>query len=202
MTQRAHGTDTDAAIVILAGGEARRLPGKLQRPIDGEPMLVRIFERLRGRWPIVIAARSGFPPELDVRLPCPILIDRWPKQGPLAALVSAAGSLQTRRIYAVAGDLPFVDLSTLERLHAAWENGDEAVLYGNAERLEPLAALYDRAALLREGFALLQNGTGAMHALIERLRTRVVESDSFHFLNVNTPDDLARATAGAKKGSP
>ena len=201
MTQPASDAEIDATIVILAGGEARRLPDKLQRPIEGEPLLVRVFERLRGRWPIAIAARSGFPAELDARLSCPILIDRWPNQGPLAALVSAAGSLQAQRIFAVAGDLPFIDIPMLERLHAAWQSGDEAVVYRRGERLEPLAALYDRAALLREGFALVQHGTGAMHALIERLRARFIESDSFQFLNVNTPDDLARATAHAAKGS-
>ncbi len=192
----------DAAIVILAGGKASRLPGKLEREIGGEPLLVRVFERLGGRWPIAIAARGGFSPELDERLACPVVIDRWPDAGPLGALVSAAGALRARRIFAVAGDLPLIERTALERLDAAWTPQDEAVLYRHDGRLEPLAALYDRAALLREGFALLREGTGAMHALIERLRSRTISGDDRWFLNVNTPEDFVRACATPSKGTP
>ncbi len=192
----------DAAIVILAGGMASRLPGKLEREIGGEPLLVRVFERLGGRWPIAIAARGGFPPELDERLACPVVIDRWPGAGPLGALVSAAGALRAPRIFAVAGDLPLIERTALERLDAAWTPQDEAVVYRHDGRLEPLAALYDRAALLREGFALLREGKGAMQALIERLRSRIISGDDRWFLNVNTPEDLLRACAAPPKGTP
>ena len=191
----------DPTIVILAGGHARRLPDKLAREIQGEPMLVRVFERLRGRWPIAIAARGGFPPELDARLACTVVVDRWPGKGPLAALVSAAGALDATRLFVVAGDLPFIDRAALERLMESWNGGDEAVVFRVGDRLQPLAALYDRAALLREGFDLLRSGTGAMHALLERLKVRIVPSEASSFFNVNTPDDFDRAIHHATKGT-
>jgi molybdopterin-guanine dinucleotide biosynthesis protein A len=57
-----------------------------------------------------------------------------------------------------------------------------------------LAALYLRDAFLREGLPVLSGGNGAMHAAVERLKTRYVEiepADENIFANVNTPDEYA-----------
>jgi molybdopterin-guanine dinucleotide biosynthesis protein A len=185
----------DAAIVILAGGEATRLPGKLERPIEGEPMLLRVYRRARATaWPVYVAAKGSFSSGIDAQLDCPILIDRWPRGGPLTALVSACGSIPHPRIFALAADEPNVDAALLETLATAWQPGDEAVVPEHDGRVEPLVALYERATLLREGFPLCVRGDAAMHALVERARMRRVRVDPAYFANVNTPADFRRAT--------
>jgi len=56
----------DAAILLLAGGKARRFPGKLERHLDGEPMIVRSYRRLRASpWPVYVAAKATFPAPID-----------------------------------------------------------------------------------------------------------------------------------------
>ncbi len=183
----------DAAIVILAGGEATRFPGKLEREIDGTPMVVRVYERLRGARPIYIAGKGGFPGALDARLDCTLIVDRQPGRGPLAALIGACGAIDAPRVFAVAADLPNLDAALLDELERAWVDGDEAIVPKHEGGIEPLAALYDRTAVLERGFALLERRKRAMRDLLAGLRVRYVPMDSARFVNVNTPADLERA---------
>ena len=184
----------DLAIVILAGGRATRFPGKLEASLDGVPLLARVYENLREAAPVVIAGRGGFSDALDMRLDCPLVIDRVPDRGPLGGLVTACGAVRAARVFAVAGDAPHVNASVLDALLDAWRAGDEAVVPSHGERIEPLAALYDREALLREGSALLaERASASMHACVERLRARTVTMGADLFTNVNTADDLLRS---------
>lgn len=191
----------DAAIIILAGGEATRLPSKLEREIEGEPMLLRVFHKVRGRWPIFVAGSGNLSPTLDAGLECPLLIDRWSRRGPLAALVSAASAIAQPRIFAVAGDAPNVTLDVLELLANAWQPECDAVVAYRDSTSEPLVAIYDRIALVREGFDLLAAGASAMHSLLDRLATVRIAFDASVLLNVNTAADYMLAASSCTKGS-
>ena len=79
----------------------------------------------------------------------------------------------------------------LDELSASWQPGDEAVVPEHDGRLEPLAALYDRYAVLREGLELRRRGRTAMRDLLARLRVRALPADGRYFINVNREDDLA-----------
>lgn len=187
-------TRASAAVVVLAGGRATRLPGKLARPIGGEPMLQRVCnEARRMGLPVYLAGSRRFSPALAHRLNLPLLEDRWPGGGPLRALYSAAAALDCQRIFALAGDEVGAGAPLLRMLEAAWCEGDEAVVPRHAGRLEPLAALYVRRALLREAEASFARREEALHALIARLRARFVEVSADGFVNVNTPGDAVRA---------
>lgn len=178
-------TTNNLTVVILAGGRATRLPGKLQRQIDGEPLLERVYRRVRDIGPVVLSvAREG-----EMRLGCREVVDRWPDQGPLAGLLSACGELSSERVFAVAGDAPNVDGRIAEALLAAWRDGDEAAVPEHGGVLEPLAAIYLRTAIEREGPGVLA-GDRSMHALLARLRVRRVPLPAQSFANINTLQDL------------
>ncbi|HTX56367.1 MAG TPA: molybdenum cofactor guanylyltransferase [Candidatus Acidoferrales bacterium] len=180
----------DLAIVILAGGRATRFPGKLEARFAGEPLLAHVYHHLRDFAPVMIAGRDTFSHELDTLLECPIVVDRWPDRGPLGGLLSAAHETNAGYLFAVAGDAPLVTRDVLETLLATWEPGDEAVVPEHDRGIEPLASLYDRAALLREGWDVLHGDDRSMHALIGRLRARRIAIGARFFANVNTADDL------------
>jgi molybdenum cofactor guanylyltransferase len=182
----------DLAIVILAGGRATRFPGKLEATLDGEPLLARVYRHVRDIAPTMIAGRDTFSSDLDALLDCPIVVDRWPDRGPLGGLLSAAHEAAAPRIFVVAGDAPLVTEELVNVLLAAWANGDEAVVPEHNGRLEPLAALYDREALLREAWDCLHGEDCSMHALLDRLRVRHVACDASSFANINTSADLAQ----------
>lgn len=181
----------ELAVVILAGGESTRLPGKLESDAGGVPLLVRVYRNVRDAGPVVISANRTFPPEIDAELACPIVVDKKPGRGPLGGLVSAFEYVRTPRVFVAAGDAPFIDNSCVRELLEQWEDGIEAVVPVNgAGRLEPLCALYDRAAFLTAAGAVLACGSGGPAAVAEHLRTKRVRlSDERVFANVNTASD-------------
>ena len=198
MREPASGSE-DVGIAILAGGEASRLPGKLTLSAPDVPMIVRVYRNVSPGRPTWIACREPFAPDVDSLLDCAKVFDRQGARGPLAGLLSAMEQMPTRRVFAAAGDAPFLDAGFIDRLAAAWQPGDEAVvpMHGDARkrRFEPLAALYDRRAFLREGERAMSDG-GSLHAVLERLRVRpypISARDTRIFTNVNTPEDYAAA---------
>ncbi len=182
--------------VILAGGRASRLPGKLERDVGGEPLLAHVYHNLVNAAPVVIAVAGSFTPELDAILDCPFVVDRYPGRGPLAGLLSACSELDTPWIFAVAGDAPHVTPQVLDALLKARREEDEAIVCEHDGQLEPLASLYRRDALEREGHDVLHEGNASMHALLERLRIRRVTLPADIFLNINTAADLEAAHKG------
>jgi molybdopterin-guanine dinucleotide biosynthesis protein A len=190
------------AIVLLAGGASSRFPGKLEQLVGGEPMLVRVYRRMReSGLPVYVAAKGTFPTAIDALLDCTIVVDRRPGSGPLGGFYSACGEIRANRVYAVAADQPSIDRSVLDRLAERWEPGDEAVVPEHGGHIEPLAALYERSAVLRESFTLLRHGNGAMHAFIERTRARFVPMPPDCFRNVNEAKDLWPSSAPAPSGA-
>src|SRR5579864_5782849 len=136
-------------VLILAGGEASRLPGKLEaRTCEGLPLVVAVYEHMRAAGPVYVSARGNFLPGTDWALPCPIIIDRFGGRGPLGGIATALPRMETRLVFLVAADAPFVTAETLDELRSFWDPGLEAVVPVNAAGvLEPLCALYERLAL-------------------------------------------------------
>jgi molybdopterin-guanine dinucleotide biosynthesis protein A len=177
------------AVVIVAGGKATRLPGKLEIDAGGKPLLLRVYENVKSIGPVYVSANRSFAPEIDAALECPVVIDRWPDRGPLAGLYSALAAVREERVFAVAGDAPFVDARTVLELARHWEPGIQAVIPVNAAgRLEPLCALYDRMAVVNAAPAILRESSGGVALLVERLRSKRIRlPDERVFANVNTP---------------
>jgi molybdopterin-guanine dinucleotide biosynthesis protein A len=191
-----------ASVILLAGGRATRLPGKLALPIEGVPLLVRAYRNLASdeREIVLSLGATGFDPALKALLPIPFVVDRYEGRGPLGGLISVMEGLEAERVFAIAGDMPRIDAAFLERMEAGWHPGDEALVPAyestTGRRLEPLAALYDRRGFLREGHRVLHDGGGAMHAVIAALRTRYTQSEPPQlFANLNTLADVAALEA-------
>jgi len=180
--------------IVLAGGEATRLPGKLFMDAGDLPLLVRVYRNVCAGRETMLSCKGALPYEIDLLIDAPAVIDRWPLRGPLSGLLSTMSEMRSPWVFAVAGDAPFVDAAFIDALEARIEPGDEAVvprrLRDGEPQIEPLAALYLRAAFLREGLPVLSGGNGALRLVIERLRTRFVDvGDERIFANVNTPAD-------------
>lgn len=180
--------------IVLAGGEATRLPGKLFMDAGDLPLLVRVYRNVSVGRPTLISCNGALPYEIDLLIDAPAVVDRWPLRGPLSGLLSTIGEARTPWVFAAAGDAPFLDAAFIDALAARIEPGDEAVvprrLRDGRPEIEPLAALYDCSAFLREGLPALSNGQGSLHMVIDRLKTRFVDiADERIFANVNTRAD-------------
>lgn len=187
--------DSDVTVVLLAGGEATRLPGKLERTDAGDPLIVRAYERFAPFYPVVISASATFAPAIDARLACPIVVDRWCRRGPLAGLLSAFAAVRTPLICAIAADLPDIDAAVVQALRDAYDPAVDAVVPAHERGIEPLCALYDRAAFERVALPVLIDGTAAVRDALARLRVATVALPAHRFANINTLADWARAFA-------
>jgi len=187
-------------IVLLAGGSATRLPGKLALPIQGEPMLLRVYHRLvDGVRPCVVSARHPLDDRLAAAIDAPVVFDDRGDVGPLGAIITVASTLTTPLFFAAAGDLPELDSSFIDDLESAYDRqaaageAPEAVVpaWPNGD-LEPLAALYETKAATRAGSAALGSGRRRVSAMIENLRVLrfdVRPQDERRLANVNTRPD-------------
>jgi molybdopterin-guanine dinucleotide biosynthesis protein A len=189
MTAAAH---DDCGVVILAGGAATRLPNKLSLDAGNVPLLVRVYRNVADTRATYLSCNAPLMPELAALVPAQVVIDRWPRGGPLGGLLSTLEAVPAPWIFAVAGDAPHINAALIATLLRSREPGDEAVVPRHDGRLEPLAALYERAAFLREGSPVFHQGRGALIDVIARLRTRFIDiEDTTIFTNINTPADYA-----------
>lgn len=185
----------DVTVVLLAGGEATRLPGKLERTDAGDPLIVRAYERFAPAYPVVVSASATFAPETDARLDCTVVIDRWARRGPLAGMLSAFSAVRTSLACVIAADLPAVDATVVRTLCDAYDAAAEAVVPSHERGIEPLCALYDRAAFERVALPVLTRGTAAVRDALAQLRVRTVDMPAHLFANINTHADWASAFA-------
>ena len=184
------GPEAGTGVIILAGGEAARLPGKLELDAGGMPLILRVLQNVRAAGPVYVSANRSFPPEIDMALHCPIVVDRHPGRGPLSGLLSTLPYVREPWVFVTAGDAPAVTAAVATELAFAWKPGDEAIVPENAAgRLEPLCALYERAAFLDAAPAVLR-ASGGVAAVVEHLQAKRVRlSDERVFASVNTPAD-------------
>ena len=88
---RAHGPEklmrAELTAVVLAGGPGSRLGGgKPWRTLAGRRLVDLALEQARALCPQVVLAAADCADFAD--LSCTVVADRWPGQGPLAALVT------------------------------------------------------------------------------------------------------------------
>jgi len=184
------------AILILAGGEATRLPGKLALEVGEVPMLVHVFRNVspgRATW---LSVKGPLPDAIERAIDAPRVVDRWRLRGPLSGMISAMSEMDADWVFALAGDSPLIEARFVDELAAHVSDDVDAVVPVHEDerrRIEPLAALYRREAFVREGLPVLERGDGALRLVLDRLRTRFVPiRDERPFVNVNTPDDYAK----------
>jgi molybdopterin-guanine dinucleotide biosynthesis protein A len=197
-----------ASAVVLAGGQSRRLgQDKAFMILDGQPLLVRVLDRLAAISddPIVVANDPGRYAHLQkgVRLVC----DERPGVGSLMGIFSGLRVARHRYALVVACDMPFLNVPLLRHL-LSLAPGYDVVVPRLGDEVEPLHAVYGQSCLPAIEQVLAQ-GRRRIIAFFDQVRVRHVpqgEIDSFDpehlsFVNVNTPEDWERVqTLAAGQG--
>jgi molybdopterin-guanine dinucleotide biosynthesis protein A len=165
-------------IVILAGGEGRRIGGgKPQRLLGGETLLARALARARG-WSddVVIAAGETDVPGIEGPL------------GGVAAALALGGDVLT-----IACDMPFLPDDLIHRLRG----NEAATIAASGGRLHPVCALWRARAA--DGLAdYVASGQRSLRGFAEAVGYEAVAwgTDPVDpFFNINDEADLARAEA-------
>jgi molybdopterin-guanine dinucleotide biosynthesis protein A len=187
--------------VILAGGRSRRMGGspKALLPFGGLPLIEHISETLRSVLSDCLVVTNT--PELYGSLGLPMVGDVFPDGGSLGGLYSGLRAVPGDAALCVASDMPFLSAPLLRYLSARAGEAD-AVIPEAAGGPQALHAVY-RKACLPAMERRLRAGQLKIVDLLDDLRVvRVSASDlrpfsdpDLAFMNLNTPEDLARARA-------
>lgn len=184
--------------VVLAGGAGQRMGGnKSYRLIGGRRLVDLALEALASVCPRQVVVTTDVA-SLAV-MSCPIIADRWPGQGPLAALATALLETQAESIILLAVDMPFVKPVLLRLLTQASE-GQKAVASSSHLGPEPLLSYYHRLCL-PAALRLLEKGERRPRFLLKAVRARIlsteevaaVDPEGLSFFNVNSPADIQKA---------
>ncbi len=182
---------------ILAGGQARRLGGvdKSALAVGTSSILDRQLSLLRALTPHILIVAGDASPAADV----PVVADRIPGAGSLGGLYTALMDAPTDQVLVIACDMPFLTAPFLMRLAARGVDVDVAVPRSAAGR-HPLCASYARsvAGHLK---ARIEHGHLRVREALDGLNVRELgpeelaefDPDGLLLLNVNTPDDYAKA---------
>lgn len=188
--------------IILAGGRSSRMGRDKAALMFGDvPLLSWVVKRVATVCdPVIVVAKTA---EAYRDSGATVITDQWPGEGPLVGLHAGLIATQTEYAAAVACDLPFVDpalLSGLISLAPGWS----AVVPEALGNVHPLCALYHRN-VGQHAEDLLARGGGSLRRLlaVPVLRVRFVPEDDLRvwdphlrsFMNLNTPEEYAQATA-------
>lgn len=184
------------AVVILAGGEGKRIGGdKPLRLLAGKRLIDHVVEVARS-WSDVLAVAVREPAqagEIDV----PRIIDDPSIEGPLGGLGTAlryARESECEFLLTIPADMPFLPAELGRRL-AAEIAGAGAAIAASGGALHPVCGLWSVGAL--DALAdYLATGRRSLRGFAEVVGLRAVEwpvEPVDPFFNINSPEDLAAA---------
>lgn len=190
----------DATLLVLAGGQSRRM-GRPKPWIEvGDTVLLRyVVERLAPAFSELMVSFS-VPEQMEQHVPYRVVFDRKPNAGPLAGLESGLMSAHNEVLFAVACDMPYVERGSAEVAVAAARSCDAAIPRHDG-LFEPVCGAYRKTALPAIVNAL-EAGNFVAHEVANYLDVTWLEGlDPAQFDSLNTPADLERfhASLAAKR---
>jgi molybdenum cofactor guanylyltransferase len=200
--------------VILAGGKSRRMGGspKALLPFGGRPLIEHIAETLRSVLPDCLVVTNA--PDLYASLGLPMVGDVFPEGGSLGGIYSGLRAAPGDHALCVACDMPFLSAPLVAHLASRAGEADVVIPDAGGE-LQTLHAAYAKACLPAME-RRLRAGQLKIVGFFDEVRVVRVPADEVArfadpdvaFMNLNTPEDLARARAlwgqqpaGAARGS-
>jgi molybdenum cofactor guanylyltransferase len=192
--------------VILAGGLATRMGGgdKTLLDLGGRPLLAHVVDRLRPQVDALVLNANG-PPERFARFGLDVVQDSVSgSAGPLAGVLAGMDWAAARGhalVASAAGDTPFFPENLVAELRVAMTR--EGTKLAMAMTPDPERGLSRHptfglwSVALRDDLraALLAGQRKVIEWTEPRGCAKAVFAGDYPFFNVNTPEDLARASA-------
>lgn len=184
------------AVVILAGGDGRRIGGGKPLKLLGGKRLIDRAGSLASQWSEFVAVAVRDPAQVgSTRYAC--ISDEEGIEGPLAGLAAAlrfAGDSGCEAVLTIPADMPFLPSDLAQRLSQTIGNAGAAIA-SSGGKLHPVCGLW-RVSALDELPNYLTSGQRSLRGFAETIGVHQVEWPSEPddpFLNINSVDDLASA---------
>jgi len=186
---------------VLAGGKSSRMgQDKALMRLGGKLLVLRATEILS---PFVREVTLLAPPARYRDLGVPVVADKWPDDGPLAAVCTGLLSSSAEWNIFLACDLPLISQQFIQLLvRRVRATRSEAVVPRTEGGWQPLAAAYH--VCCRTAFAqAVVEGRRSIFRLFDEIRVDEIRHDEMEgaglseveFVNVNTPEDWSRIAA-------
>jgi len=185
---------------ILAGGASSRMGSdKSLLTVGGRTFVEAAADALRAVAPRLSVVSSRHEAEAHG---LPLVRDLHAGLGALGGLHAALASCKAEWAAVLACDLPFVTGELFERLVSMRADSLDAIVPVQEDgRVQPLSALYRARVCLEQVEELIRTDELRPRLLLSRVRARRVEFEELRdlensarfFMNVNTPEDYARA---------
>jgi len=187
--------------VIQAGGKSTRMGGKTKAllQLGGRRIIERVLDVVAPVVDDVLIVTNT--PALYAFLGLPMVPDVYPDHGSLGGIFSGLTAAAGEVVFNVACDMPFLH-SPVVRLIVARAGEADVVIPRVGEQLETMHALYAKACLPHIE-TRLKAGRFKIVGLFEDVRIVEIPEEEVArhrapdvvFMNVNTPEELARARA-------
>ena len=192
-------TNLPVSVVILAGGQSRRLGrDKSLLELGGEPLVQRVVTQLAplSDDPIVVANEPDRYATLDLAVR--FVADEVRGMGSLMGIYSGLSAALYTHALVVACDMPFLNVALL-RYMISLAGGHDVVIPRLDQLLEPLHAIYSKTCLPSMA-RLLDKRERKIVSFFGAVQVRYVETDEIDqfdpehlsFFNVNRPEDWQR----------
>lgn len=182
------------AVVVLAGGEGRRIGGaKPLRPF-GDTTLVGHAVALARRWSPMVAVAVRSADQVAGEADAPLVTDAPDLQGPIAGLSAAfdfARAEGARRLLTIPCDAPRLPADLLTRLEGALRDGAMVAVPTSGGDLHPDCALWRVEAEARMPAYLAEGGSSLRGFAAACGMAEVEWPADGSFANANTPETLA-----------
>jgi molybdopterin-guanine dinucleotide biosynthesis protein A len=175
---------------VLCGGASRRMGSpKPLVPWDGVAMARRVADALSAGGCSSVRCVGGDPAVLAA-IGLEVVADRWPGEGPLGGVLTALLDGADDAVLVAPCDTPLLLAATVSELVDRWRSGRADVVVARTDRVQPLCAVWDRAATASVSAAFAA-GERSIRRLLPGLRVDEVAVEEVELRNVNTPADLA-----------
>lgn len=183
---------TEFNSIVLAGGQSRRMRReKATIPIDGNPMLLRIVNQLKGKSHKVIVCGAAESIKPGFLTGVQWITDREPNRGPLMGIASGLSVSDREWNFVTGCDFPDIHIPDFFRLLNQMENEDAIVPVFSDSGIQPLNAFY-RNRLADVMFSELQMGPLGIQRFLSKIVFRKIVLDgALCPINLNTPEEYA-----------
>jgi molybdopterin-guanine dinucleotide biosynthesis protein A len=196
-------------VAIQAGGESRRMgQDKALLPFLGQPLIVRVLERLKPLGDEILVTTNR--PQAYRFLGLPLFPDQQPGRGALGGLYTALSAARHPLVAVVACDMPFVSVALFSALRSALvvTQADLAIPVTGAGS-EPFHAVYRRSSCLPLIQQALEAAKWRVDSWFDQAQLYAMPADEIRrydpeglcFRNVNTPEELKAAQELAERRS-
>ena len=190
-----------ASLIILAGGEGRRMGfPKHQLAIGESPVLELIYEHLSRLFvETIVVGHEVAAPRGSVR----VVEDLYAVQSPLVGIHAGLSASQSELTFVVACDMPYIASALVSHLLALSSPGVDVVVPIIGSYYEPLSAVY-RTTCTNAIEALIERESLKITPLYAQVRVRevgeqelrLIDPELRSFVNLNTPIQHRLAAAG------